>query len=212
MPAIPLAAGDGGLINRPASRTRNHCSNFPNFPHLLHDGRFVAAVAIAAIAGLVRGFSGFGSALIYMPLISALYGPRVAAPTLLLIDTICALPFAFHAAPQCNPARSRLGVARRLHLPAARRDGAGLCRRHCAALVHRCFGAGRARRADLRLALSRQADRAASLAVGAFAGFGGGAVQIGAPPLLIFWLSGANKAATVRANIMVYFLRRPCWR
>ena len=54
----------------------------------LHDGRFIAALAIAALAGLVRGFSGFGSALIYMPLISAIYGPRVAAPTLLLIDTI----------------------------------------------------------------------------------------------------------------------------
>ena len=33
----------------------------------------------------------------------------------------------------------------------------------------------------------------ASLAVGALAGFGGGAVQIGAPPLLVFWLGGANK-------------------
>jgi uncharacterized membrane protein YfcA len=37
-----------------------------------------------------------------MPLISAVYGPRVAAPTLLLIDTICALPFALQAMPQCN--------------------------------------------------------------------------------------------------------------
>ena len=46
----------------------------------------------------------------------------------------------------------------------------------------------------------------ASLGVGALAGFGGGAVQIGAPPLLVFWLGGANNAATVRANIMVYFL------
>ena len=59
-------------------------------------------MAIAVIAGLVRGFSGFGSALIYMPLISVLYGPKVAAPTLLLIDTICSLPFTVHAAPQCN--------------------------------------------------------------------------------------------------------------
>ena len=31
-------------------------------------------------------------------------------------------------------------------------------------------------------------------------------MQIAAPPLLIFWLSGANNAATVRANIMVYFV------
>ena len=37
-------------------------------------------------------------------------------------------------------------------------------------------------------------------------GFGGGAVQIGAPPLLVFWLGGENNAATVRANIMVYFI------
>ena len=47
---------------------------------------------------------------------------------------------------------------------------------------------------------------AASLGVGALAGFGGGAVQIGAPPLLVFWLGGNNNAVTVRANIMVYFI------
>ena len=46
----------------------------------------------------------------------------------------------------------------------------------------------------------------ASLGVGALAGFGAGAVQIGAPPLLVYWLGGQNSAATVRANIMVYFL------
>jgi hypothetical protein len=47
---------------------------------------------------------------------------------------------------------------------------------------------------------------AASLGVGALAGFGGSAVQIGAPPLLVFWLGGDNDAVTVRANIMVYFI------
>jgi hypothetical protein len=47
---------------------------------------------------------------------------------------------------------------------------------------------------------------AASLGVGALAGFGGGAVQIGAPPLLVFWLGGNNNSVTVRANIMVYFI------
>ena len=50
----------------------------------------------------MRGFAGFGSALIYMPLISAVYGPAVAAPTLLLFDTICSLPFALHAMPHAN--------------------------------------------------------------------------------------------------------------
>ena len=46
----------------------------------------------------------------------------------------------------------------------------------------------------------------AALSVGTMAGFGAGAVQIGAPPLLVFWLGGNNNAATVRANIMVYFI------
>ena len=31
-------------------------------------------------------------------------------------------------------------------------------------------------------------------------------MQIGAPPLLVFWLGGNNNAVTVRANIMVYFI------
>jgi len=47
---------------------------------------------------------------------------------------------------------------------------------------------------------------AASLGVGALAGFGAGAVQIGAPPLLVYWLGGQNSAVTVRANIMVYLI------
>ena len=41
----------------------------------------LAALTIAAfVAGLARGFSGFGSALIFMPLASAAIGARVASP------------------------------------------------------------------------------------------------------------------------------------
>ena len=41
------------------------------FAAAIADHRFLTALAIAALSGLVRGFSGFGSALIYMPLIAA---------------------------------------------------------------------------------------------------------------------------------------------
>jgi hypothetical protein len=172
----------------------------------LHDGRFLAGIAIVIVAGLVRGFAGFGSALIYMPLISAIYGPRVAAPTLLLFDTLCSLPFAIQAAPQCNPREvAWVSVAGIAFLPIG-----------VMALIYidplwlRWFIA-----ALVIVALTALASGwryhgkptiPASLGAGALSGFGGGAVQIGAPPLLIFWLGGANKAATVRANIMVYFI------
>ena len=36
----------------------------------------------------MRGFSGFGSALIYVPLMSALFDPKIAAPTFVLADII----------------------------------------------------------------------------------------------------------------------------
>ena len=74
----------------------------PIFTDAVADPRFSIAAGIAVLAGLVRGFTGFGSALIYMPLISAVYGPHTAAPTLLLFDTLCSLPFAVHALPHAN--------------------------------------------------------------------------------------------------------------
>lgn len=173
---------------------------------VIADPRFPTAIGIAALAGLVRGFSGFGSALIYVPLISAVYGPRVAAPTLLLIDTISSLPFAIHAMPQCNWREvTPVTIAGAVALPLG-----------VAALVYvdplilRWFISALVLIAVTALAAGwRYRDRpklGASLGVGVVAGFGGGAVQIGAPPLLVYWLGGQNSAATVRANIMVYFI------
>src|SRR5690606_6239029 len=57
---------------------------------------------IAALAGVVRGFSGFGSALIYVPLISAVYEPRIATVSFALMDYVCVLPYALRAIPQAR--------------------------------------------------------------------------------------------------------------
>lgn len=49
-----------------------------------------AALVAAFLAGLARGFSGFGSGLIYMPIASAALGPRVAVASLLVFDFLVA--------------------------------------------------------------------------------------------------------------------------
>ena len=49
-------------------------------------------MGVALVAGLARGFSAFGAALIFMPLGSAILGPRLAAAVLLLADGIATLP------------------------------------------------------------------------------------------------------------------------
>jgi uncharacterized protein len=43
------------------------------FAAALAERRFALAAVIAAVSGAARGFAGFGSALIYVPLISAIY-------------------------------------------------------------------------------------------------------------------------------------------
>src|SRR4051812_33060753 len=51
---------------------------------------FVAATALTA--GLARGFSGFGAALIFIPLASTAVDPMIAAALLLVIDIVMAAP------------------------------------------------------------------------------------------------------------------------
>jgi hypothetical protein len=164
------------------------------FQDAVADPRFPIAIGIAALSGLVRGFSGFGSALIYMPLIAAVYSPRLAAPTLLLIDTICSLPFALHAMPQCNWREvTPVTIGGVVTLPIG-----VLALLWVDPLSLRWFIAGLVLAALVALAAGwRYHGRptlAASFGVGALAG------------LLVFWLGGTNNAVTVRANIMVYFI------
>ena len=170
------------------------------------DPRFPYALAIATVAGLVRGFSGFGSALIYMPLISAIYSPAIAAPTILLIDTMSGLPFSVRVWPHAN---------RQEVLPVSVGGVVGLplgvlALLYVSPLTLRWFIAVLVLVALTALAAGwryhGKPTRSASFGVGVLSGFGGGAVQIGAPPLLVFWLGGKNSATTVRANIMVYFI------
>src|SRR6202790_3065910 len=52
----------------------------------------VAICAIAFVAGTSRGFSGFGAALIFMPLASSMAAPRLVAALLLIIDFVSAAP------------------------------------------------------------------------------------------------------------------------
>ena len=52
----------------------------------------LAGLLLTAFAsGLGRGFSGFGSALIFMPLASAMIGAKLASPLMLIIEIIAAI-------------------------------------------------------------------------------------------------------------------------
>jgi uncharacterized protein len=176
------------------------------FAAAVADHRFWAALAIAILAGVVRGFSGFGSAQIYIPLIAAVYSPRVAAVTLLLIDTVGAAPFTVRAFAYCTwrevaPMFIAAAAAAPLGTWALIVIDPIALRWFIAFLVLSMVG--------VLVSGWRYHGRPSlptTLGVGAFSGFGGGAVQIAGPPVLIYWLSTPNNVLTVRANFLVYFL------
>jgi len=53
---------------------------------------FWLLVAAAAVAGLVRGFSGFGTAMVYLPVAGQILSPFEALTTLLIMDLVGPLP------------------------------------------------------------------------------------------------------------------------
>lgn len=173
---------------------------------IVSEPRFAVAAGIALLAGLVRGFTGFGSALIYVPLMSALYDPRIAVPTILAIDSVCSLPFTIRVWREANWRELwPVALAANLSVPI----GVALLI-YVDALILRWFICALVAVALAALISGwRYQGRPtliASLATGAASGIGGGSVQIAAPPLLLFWLGGQSRAVTVRANIMTCLL------
>src|SRR5471032_3597482 len=53
---------------------------------------FLIAAVTAVVAGMVRGFSGFGAAMVMTPVFSALYGPEVGIVLCMLLEIVVALP------------------------------------------------------------------------------------------------------------------------
>lgn len=71
-------------------------------------------VVAALVAGLARGFSGFGAGLIFMPLAAAAVGMRLAAPLMLLMEMVAVASLvrgAWHRAPRREVGLLCLGLA-----------------------------------------------------------------------------------------------------
>jgi uncharacterized membrane protein YfcA len=176
------------------------------FTAALAEPRIFAAMAVAALAGLTRGFSGFGGAMVYMPLVAAIYDPRIAAVTILLVDFLSASPFAIPEFRRCTwrevlPLAGAMAIA----VPVGTwllivLDPIVL--RWCIAILVLglvpILASGWRYHGTPRLPIT--------IGVGLFSGLSAGAVQIAGPPVILYWLSSSASAVTVRANLMVFFL------
>ena len=176
-----------------------------------HSPAELAFVFLAAlIAGLARGFSGFGGALIFVPLAGAAVGPKIAPALLLVIDgimTLGMLPEGWRRANRREVFTMLIGAV--VGVPAGTIlltllpsvtlrwiiSGVVLC-----LLIFLISGWRYHGRPKTSL----------TIGVGALAGLFGGAAQLSGPPVVAYWLGGAIQALTVRANLVLYFALSSC--
>jgi uncharacterized membrane protein YfcA len=165
----------------------------------------VFLTACGLVAGVVRGFSGFGSAFIFMPLASAVVGPKIAAAVILLIDLVAAAPMI--------PEGWRLGDKRdvgtmALGLPLGIPIGAWALTHSDPLLVRWLLVALIIPMLALLMSGWRYGGRPIpilTVAVGAMSGLLSGVAQMGGPPIILYWLGSASKAGVVRANVVLFF-------
>ena len=166
----------------------------------------MAICIIALVSGTARGFSGFGSALIFMPLASSIAAPKLVAALLLVIDFTGSLPLAPNAWRQADRKATLVMAA--------------------GAVVGVPIGTYFLSRLDpvttrwiisgfvgllLVLLLSGWRYRgkeytALSIGVGGLAGFCSGLAQTGGPPIVGYWLGRPIAPIVARANIVLFFV------
>jgi hypothetical protein len=174
-------------------------------PPDLSAGALAFLLATAFVASLARGFSGFGAALIFLPLAATVTDPKIASPLLLITDAVLAVGFIPNALRQSDKREvgiMGLGAALGIPLGTVLLIRADPIQIRWAIVVL----AG----AMLALLMSGlryrgQPSTPLTFGVGAFAGVCSGAAQVGGPAVVAYWLGSTKGAVTVRASIILYF-------
>lgn len=167
---------------------------------------FLACAVVAFIAGMVRGFAGFGAAMVMTPVFSALYGPAIGIALCLLLEIVVVLPLLPGVVPLVD--WRRIGL---LLLAAAVGVPLGnLVLTRSEPEPMRWAISGIVLGAVILLAsgwrFSGKPRTATTLAAGASSGFLNGLSGMAGPPIAFYYLAGDDPAARVRANLTTYFV------
>lgn len=164
----------------------------------------VVAMAVAGLAGVIRGITGFGGAMVMTPPLALLLGPQFAVPIVLLLEAFAGAPMMRDAARTATwRTLAPIALAACATVPLggyvlvhADQD---VLRRAIAAVVF-VF-------ALLLLKGARYTGAhgmPSSLALGALSGTLLGATGIGGPPVILYLLSGPDPVHVTRANLTLF--------
>ncbi|WP_235907854.1 sulfite exporter TauE/SafE family protein [Siccirubricoccus phaeus] len=171
----------------------------------LPEGPALTWLLVAALAGgLARGFSGFGAAMIFIPLASIGLGPRVAAPLMLAMESVAIAlltPGAWKLADRRQVGVMAIGSALGTPLGAlalAAADQQAL-RWGVAALILAMLGL----LASGWRFRGRPSDPV-TVGVGVAGGVLGGIAMVSGPPIMAYLLGQPGNARQIRASFALY--------
>lgn len=143
--------------------------------------------------------------MMFMPIAGLMYEPKLAAVWLLIADDAAALPMLPDAIRRCVWREVLpLAVAAVIAVPfgvalLVVADPDVMRWAVCSVILIAVLMMARGWRYKGRLSLP------ATIGAGGLAGLSGGAVAMPGPPVVLLWLGGQSDAATVRANLVVFF-------
>src|SRR6056297_1407529 len=156
------------------------------------------------VAGIVRGFTGFGTALIFVPVAGIFLAPQVVVGVMMLtglVSSAALLPRAWGQADRREV--GLLALAAVLTVPL----GLWLMTRLDPVLIRWCVAVI----AGITLAalvsgwrFSGRVNRPQLAGIGAAAGGIGGLTGLTGPAVILFYLAGQSAAQTVRANTILF--------
>lgn len=165
---------------------------------------FGIAAAIVAVAGLIRGVTGFGGSMVMTPPLAVLLSPPNAVSIALILETLAALQFLPEVSGRVKwRTLAPIGVAAAATVPLGgylllsldkeitRRLIAGVVILCSAALLIGFQHGGRHRMST-------------SIGLGLISGTMLGATGIGAPPVILYLLAGPDPIHVTRANLTIY--------
>ena len=172
--------------------------------NMITEVAMITVIAVVFVAGIVRGFSGFGTGMIIGPTTAALFGPQMALAMIVLMDALPTLPLAWSARKEVN--RTEL-------LPVV-----------LGFVTLAPFGIWLLKSGDpeaLRWFISVSIliavvilwsgwkyrgprNGPVSFSFGALGGFMGAAAALPGPSVLLYWLASSARSIEVRANMIWY--------
>lgn len=172
--------------------------------HAMSNVDIVLSVLIVCLAGVVRGVTGFGGAMVMSPMLALLIGPQAAVLTALLLEGFAPLPLLPSAARMANwkvmrPIIAAAFVTAPLGGQLLAHVEASLMRKAIAVVVLSfvlvmLFG----------VRIRVRASSGARVGIGALGGVLVGATSMGGPPVILYLMASGETLPVLRANLMVY--------